>query len=485
MKEIEKFDINPSTNLMDVISSEYSFNSAVADLIDNCLDGRADDVKLLFEFSSGHYNLHIVDNGNGMTKLHLSEAAVIGFQSSDELRASNALGRYSSGLKSASNFLADCLIVTSKVKGKDPHILKIDFKEIRKNNTWSASFLDTFDKTSLLGEKGTVVSCIGIKEVRSEQHFFVILDNLKTYLNHVFGKYLLNGKLSLSISTQASKKIELKGWNPFYLPTNSSTKKVLDKPIPFKGKEIRFKIFILPPYNSLTSDDQMYMSGGGVNYNLNKLQGFYVYRSDRLISEAGWLLPDFDITDKTRYARVEVCIPSSLDKFFHVNLTKTKIEIPHELENQFKAIARKARSESNKSVNYKKRPETKPRLSKKDDTIWVSVKTSKGVVLRLNKNSSILNNLCKKLTDSEFNQLTNLISKTFPLDYANSQEIMPEQYTEKEIVEMVKDYYVSLKQEKMEVIDIHKKIVQMEPFNKFITVVQDTFDELEKEEEMK
>ena len=485
MKEIEKFNINPSTNLIDVISSEYSFNSAIADLIDNCLDGKADVIKLLFEPSSGSYDLHIIDNGNGMTKEHLAQAAVIGFQSSDELRASNALGRYSSGLKSASNFLASSVIVTSKVRGKTPNILKIDYKAIKKNNAWEASFLDSFDKSSLLVDKGTMVSCIGLKEITSQQQLFEMLESLKSHLNHVFGKYLLNKKLSLSIATKTSKPISLLGWDPFYLPNNKSTKMVLDKAVPFKGKDIHFKIYILPSYNSLNSEDQMYMSGGGVNYNLNKLQGFYIYRSDRLISESGWLLPDFDITDKTRYARVEVCIPSTLDKYFHVNLTKTKIEIPHELQGQFKAIAQRARSESNKNYNYKKRPETKPQLNKKEDTIWVSIKTSKGVVLRLNKNSTILNNLCKKLSDSEFNQLINLIGKSFPLDYANSQEVMPEEYTENEIISMVKDLYNSLKEQKLELIEIHKKIIQMEPFSKYPLVVQDVFDELEKEDEDK
>ena len=105
--------------------------------------------------------------------------------------------------------------------------------------------------------------------------------------------------------------------------------------------------------------------------------------------------------------------------------------------------------------------------------------------MRLNKNSTILNNLCKKLSDSEFNQLINLIGKSFPLDYANSQAVMPEEYTENEIISMVKDLYISLKEQKLELVEIHKKIIQMEPFSKYPLVVQDVFDELEKEDEDK
>ena len=47
---------------------------------------------------------------------------------------------------------------------------------------------------------------------------------------------------------------------------------------------------------------------------------------------------------------------------------------------------------------------------------------------------------------------------------------------------MAKKVYFSLKEEGMEKTDIHKKILQMEPFNKYITLLCDMFDELEKED---
>ena len=484
MSILEIFETPPSTNLMDVISSEYSFNSAFADLIDNCIDGKADDIRIHFEFSKNSYSVYILDNGTGMTKNQLKEAAVIGFKSSEELRNSNALGRYSSGLKSASNFLGKSVVVVSKTKSKEKSILKIDFEEQKQEKQWKSYLLDYFENEYLLEEHGSLVSILDLKNIESNQEFFSLIDGLKTYLNHVFGRYLKDKKIKITLSTNNSKQIPLAGWDPFFLPNNKSTKLVLEKTVPYKNKEIKFKVYILPSFTSLNETDQIYMSGGGLNYNLNKLQGFYIYRSDRLISEAGWLLPDFDITDKTRYARVEVSIPSTLDKYFKVNLTKTKIEIPHELIGQFKAIAQKARSESNKNYNYKKRPETKPKLNKKDDTVWISVKTSKGIALRLNKDNALLQKLCKNLTESEFNQLINLIGKSFPLGYANSQNVSPEEYSENEIISMAKKLYISLKEEGMDKTEIHKKILQMEPFNKYVSLLCELFDELEKEDDL-
>ena len=479
----EVISIEPSTNLLDVIASEYSFNSAIADLIDNCIDGKASEITVRFECVDGKYNLHILDNGVGMTRESLKEAAIIGFESSEETRPDNALGRFSAGLKSASKHLGKSVIVTSKTRKSPRSILNIDFEELKEKKQWKAYFLTTFEKEGLVIDHGTLVSCMDLKNIGSTQDFYALVDSLRTYLNHIFGKYLIEGKIKIALLTDNSRKIVLKGWDPFFLPNNRSTKLVLNRNVLFKGKSIGFKVYILPSYTSLSQEDQVYMSGGGSNYNLNKLQGFYVYRNNRLISEGGWILPEFDITDKTRYARIDVSIPSSLDKFFHINLTKTKVEIPNELIPQFRVIAQKARSESNKNYNYKKRPEIKPTLNKKEDTVWISVKKNGTTVLRLNTNSAVLKRLCKHLSESEFDQLINLISKSFPFGYANSQSVTPEEYSESEIISMAKKLYFSLKEEGLSTQDITKKITKTEPFNRYPSIVCDVFDQIENEDE--
>lgn len=478
----EVISIEPSTNLMDVIASEYSFNSAIADLIDNCIDGKADTISVRFECVEGKYNLYILDNGTGMTKESLQKAGIIGFESSDEERVDSVLGRFSTGLKSASKHLGKRVVVTSKTRTSDRSILTIDFEELKETKQWKGYFLTSFEKESLVKDHGTLVSCLDLKSIKTLEDLYAKADGLRSYLNHVFGKYLIDKKVKITLSTGSSREIELEGWNPFYLPNNHSTKLVLNRSVDYKGKKISFKIYILPSFNSLNNEDQAYMSGGGNVNNLNKLQGFYIYRNKRLISEGGWILPEFDITDKTKYARIDVSIPSALDKYFHVNLTKTKVEIPSELAPQFKAIAQKARTESNKNYNYKKRPETKPRLNKREDTVWISVKKNKTTVLRLNKDSAVLKRLCKRLSESEFDQLINLISKSFPFGYANSQNVTPEEYSEAEIISMAKKLYFSLKEDGLNDEDINKKITNTEPFNRYPTIVYDVFDQIESED---
>ncbi|UKI51889.1 MAG: hypothetical protein L6V79_06950 [Clostridium sp.] len=79
----------------------------------------------------------------------------------------------------------------------------------------------------------------------------------------------------------------------------------------------------------MDSTDQQYMNGRG----LIDQQGYYVYRNDRLIYEGGWLnLQGLNLDDKSKYARVEVNIPSQLDEEFKINFSKNSLVVPVELQ---------------------------------------------------------------------------------------------------------------------------------------------------------
>ena len=48
-KELVPFSINPGTGMMDVLGhSGYTFNFAIADLLDNCISAHAKNIKLFF-----------------------------------------------------------------------------------------------------------------------------------------------------------------------------------------------------------------------------------------------------------------------------------------------------------------------------------------------------------------------------------------------------------------------------------------------------
>ncbi len=102
MKEVES--IPKADQLMGSIRSiGYTFESAVADVIDNSVSAKASHVSVLFPMTPLEtMAVAIVDNGLGMSKEQLFEAMRLGSCTVEGERATDDLGRYGMGLKSAS-----------------------------------------------------------------------------------------------------------------------------------------------------------------------------------------------------------------------------------------------------------------------------------------------------------------------------------------------------------------------------------------------
>ena len=140
----------------------YSFSSAIADLIDNSISAKADEISILSEPSADPWMV-IFDNGCGMSKDELYEAMRYGSKSPLDKRDSDDLGRFGLGLKAAS--LSQCrrLVVVSK-----------------KNNEISAYSWDL----DFVIEKGAwVLKCFSDEEIK--EYFYIdMLDKVRagTYI---------------------------------------------------------------------------------------------------------------------------------------------------------------------------------------------------------------------------------------------------------------------------------------------------------------
>ena len=79
----------------------YSFETAIADLIDNSISANASKIDILLSPIDNPY-LIILDNGYGMNSKELEEALRYGAKNPLERRENNDLGRFGLGMKSAS-----------------------------------------------------------------------------------------------------------------------------------------------------------------------------------------------------------------------------------------------------------------------------------------------------------------------------------------------------------------------------------------------
>ena len=76
----------------------YSFESAIADLVDNSIAADATKIKISIVFDGKASSISLIDNGNGMNAAEIDEAMRFGSRRSYR---TGELGRYGLGLKTA------------------------------------------------------------------------------------------------------------------------------------------------------------------------------------------------------------------------------------------------------------------------------------------------------------------------------------------------------------------------------------------------
>lgn len=471
------FSISPGTGMIDVLGhSGYTFNFAMADLIDNCISAHAKNIHIYFDLSSNESFLYILDDGEGMSLEELKNAAIIGFKDIDIKRNDDDLGRYSTGLKSATRSFCDDILISSKQDHKNANSIEIDYSYITNSKKWEAFIIENKYMEEKIKQHGTIVVCKKLhfsNDISLNEGVFSKIDSLEKALSHIFGKFLLSGEISIFIQVKGSNIIQVKGWNPFGLIENKSTKVVYNEIIKYKDAEIRFKAYILPTFSNLSKIDQQYMNGNG----LIDQEGFYIYRNKRLIKEGGWLeLDKIGLDDKSKYARIEVEIPSSLDRDFKINFSKNSIDIPDDLKSIFSEVAKKARKESHNNFNYTKYPEVKRSTRKEEERIWKTTKSNGALVLSINTKHPLIQGLSSKISSNELNVLCNVLSKSLPISMIQGQNTTTISYTENELDFLMDEMYEKLDKEGLENREIKKKMASMEPFKNNINQLIQFFD---------
>lgn len=127
----------------------YSFEAAVADIIDNSISAGAREVNITFDSTTSPF-FCIADDGCGMTADELENAMRYGSQSSLETRGKNDMGRFGLGMKMASMSQCRKMTVITKKSG----IISAaswDLDHIIQKNNWA---LKRFSEKEIKGMPG-------------------------------------------------------------------------------------------------------------------------------------------------------------------------------------------------------------------------------------------------------------------------------------------------------------------------------------------
>ena len=132
--QTEKVKPNISNFIKSLRDVGYSYEIAVADIIDNSISANASKIKV-YTVPEPQIILAILDNGCGMTNNELIEAMRLASRDPETERDKNDLGRFGLGLKTASFSQCKKLTVVSK-KNTKISVKQWNLDFISEKNDW-------------------------------------------------------------------------------------------------------------------------------------------------------------------------------------------------------------------------------------------------------------------------------------------------------------------------------------------------------------
>lgn len=373
--------IPPDPGILKALGLNHAFESAISDLVDNSVDAEATHVLVRFVLRNGLVQrVLVVDDGLGMDSDRIDAAMQLGRPKED---SSRKLGHFGMGLKSASFSQASVLTVLSRCPGT-----KAQGRRMSREGQGSGFECDVLadEQVAIALDAewpgfdtghGTVIRWDGLRGFPASSDPAVtaaFVENKQNELRHhlglMFHRLLENDRVSVAIDVfdaeldESGLVFTVEPINPFaYIQTGMrGYPKTLWAT--FDERKIPLQCHVWPG----GSDSQFFKLFGA---SVERYQGFYLYRNDRLLSAGGWG-GVVDEKKRRKLARVSVDIEDHLDAF-SMSMEKTGVRMVADLVRaievatsddgtsfqDYLAVAEETFKESNKRVQ-KRRPIVPP-----------------------------------------------------------------------------------------------------------------------------
>lgn len=436
MKEIEL--IPNARNLMESTRSiGYSLPAAVADLVDNSLAANSTRVEIWTPTDSQQYLL-ILDDGFGMDEKELYAAMRYGSKYVNDEREAHDLGRFGLGLKMASLSQCRCLTVLSKkVNGKIVGA-RWDLDYVAQSNAaWPLQVLEPHDieplpwlsKLSAM-KSGTLVIwenldvlLMGLKGTGLSEGLLDRIGELKSHLSLVFHRFIEEGDVRIIFNDD-----EIEPADPFL--KGRSQKPFATDTFALANQRIVYEPYVLPHPKNLTEEERVQAG------DLQKDQGFYIYRNKRLVVWGTW----FRLSRKlnlSKLARVRVDIPATaeIDHLWSLDVKKSSATIPEELRKALRVVVEKLGQRS-KQVWARR-----AKVEQTKDALWLREVSAEGnVSYTINENNPLIQKFIE--INPELRVLLRLISSRLPLNSLytdlNSDKVVEEKSNMDDLIAQLK-----------------------------------------------
>ncbi len=329
----------------------YSFNSAVADIVDNSIShGEAAVISIHLGLNTAdEVEFWIADDGCGMDRDGLVLAMRYG---APKRKDAHSLGKFGVGLKTASTSFARRLIVLTRPEdAAEPlNMAAWDLDKIGETGKWllevrdaDAAQRDLFDneREGMVdcggheGRCGTLVkwekthhilmTTAGAPAVNLQLVLKRVTESLKGYLAMVFHRFLDPADSRVRTVQIIVNDEELEAWDPFLTSRGIKPEADFEFDVvePKSLPQPKMRVVILPNKDMWEKagyklDDEKY-----ADVALEK-QGIYLYRENRMLQAANWMGTGSKETH-INTLRVELDITEEHDDFFSLDMKKSQV----------------------------------------------------------------------------------------------------------------------------------------------------------------
>ncbi|GAB3471864.1 ATP-binding protein [Kineococcus endophyticus] len=421
---MNEFELTPDPYLLESMRAVgYSFETAVADVIDNSVAAGAGTIHLLTS-GSGQPRVSIFDDGAGMDRETAVTAMKLAARSPSETRKESDLGRFGLGLKTAS--LSQCrrLTVASK-QGGHLTILRWDLDHVISTGRWLVIELDAHELCSLHGhellddaESGTLVCWDELDlllrtEGSSQADFDAAVTRVRDHCSLVFHRFVTGDdarKINMTVNG-----VGFSAFDPF-LRRNRSTD-ARSENLKLDGTVLPVVAYTLPFIGKLSaSERKLALAPGG----FRDSQGFYIYRAARLVVWGTW----FRLNPKSelgKLARVRVDVPNALDHLWVLDIKKSSATPPRELREALKKLSAQFIEPSTRVQKFRGRREKDP---SGDTRVWNVIVDRHGFRYEVNREHPVIRTFGETLDSAQLRRMEALIEvmeQSFPVVDAHNR----------------------------------------------------------------
>jgi hypothetical protein len=331
--------IPPDPGILKALGLNHALESAIADLVDNSIDAKARHVLVRFVVRSGLVaRILVVDDGLGMDSDRIDAAMQLGRPKQD---SAGTLGHFGMGLKSASLSQASTFTVLSRSHGGTAQGRRMHREG--QGSGFECEVLAEEQVKAVLDSrwpgfdtgKGTIVRWDGLRGFPASTNPAVTAafmeskqNELRHHLGLMFHRLLEQDRVSILIDVfdedlgDSGLVFAVDPINPFAYIQTGTRGYPMTLLAEFNGRKVPIECHIWPG----GSDSQYFKLFGG---SVERYQGFYLYRNDRLLSAGGWggVVGE---TKQRKLARASVDIESYLDGFT-MSMEKTGVRMTADL----------------------------------------------------------------------------------------------------------------------------------------------------------